>query len=44
MLRRFFRCLWNLFGYDADFWRGPMLLGGALAAVTWVAFRFRWFG
>ena len=40
MLRRFFRRLWNLFGYDADFWRGPMLLGGALAAVTWTVWYF----
>ena len=40
MLRRFFRRLWNLFGYDADFWRGPMLLGGALAAITWTVWYF----
>ena len=40
MLRRFFRRLWNLFGYDADFWRGPMLLGCALAAVTWTVWYF----
>lgn len=36
VLRRFTRPIWNLFGYDAEFWRGPMLAGALLAAVTWV--------
>ena len=36
ILRRFTRPIWNLFGYDAEFWRGPMLAGALLAAVTWI--------
>ena len=40
MLRRTTRRLWNLFGYDADFWRGPLLLGALLAAATWAIWYF----
>ena len=40
MLRRTTRRLWNLFGYDADFWRGPLLLGALLAAATWAVWYF----
>ena len=40
MLRRATRRLWNLFGYDADFWRGPLLLGALLAAATWAVWYF----
>ena len=36
ILRRFTRPIWNFFGYDAEFWRGPMLAGALLAAVTWI--------
>ena len=40
LLRRATRRLWNLFGYDADFWRGPLLLGALLAAATWAVWYF----
>ena len=36
IMRRFTRPIWNFFGYDAEFWRGPMLAGALLAAVTWI--------
>ena len=34
------RRLWDLLGYDADFWRGPVLLGGLLAGLTWLVWYF----
>ena len=35
-LRRLTRPIWRLFGYDAEFWRGPMLAGALVAAVIWI--------
>ena len=35
-LRRF----WDVLGYDADFWRGPVILGAMLAGVTWLVWYF----
>ena len=31
---------WDVLGYDADFWRGPVLLGAALAGLTWLVWYF----
>lgn len=36
ILRRLTRPIWRLFGYDAEFWRGPMLAGALVAAVIWI--------
>ena len=35
-IRRF----WDALGYDADFWRGPVILGAALAGLTWLVWYF----
>ena len=35
-LRRLTRPIWRLFGYDAEFWRGPLLAGALVAAVIWI--------
>ena len=32
--------LWDALGYDADFWRGPVILGGLLAGATWLVWYF----
>ena len=34
------RRLWDTLGYDADFWRGPVILGAALAGLTWLVWYF----
>lgn len=34
------RRFWDVFGYDADFWRGPVMLGGVLAGLTWLVWYF----
>ena len=36
MLRRLTRPIRRLFGYDAEFWRGPLLAGALVAAVIWI--------
>ena len=36
ILRRLTRPIWRLFGYDAEFWRGPLLAGALVAAVIWI--------
>ena len=37
---RAIRRFWDVLGYDADFWRGPVLLGAALAGLTWLVWYF----
>ena len=39
-LRRVINRIWDLFGYDAEFWRGPLLLGAVLALLTWLVWYF----
>ena len=34
------RRFWDALGYDADFWRGPVILGAALAGLTWLVWYF----
>ena len=34
------RRFWDVLGYDADFWRGPVILGAMLAGVTWLVWYF----
>ena len=34
------RRLWDTLGYDADFWRGPVILGAMLAGLTWLVWYF----
>ena len=34
------RLFWDTLGYDADFWRGPVMLGALLAGLTWLVWYF----
>jgi Zn-finger nucleic acid-binding protein len=34
------RRFWDVLGYDADFWRGPVILGALLAGLTWLVWYF----
>lgn len=34
------RLFWDTLGYDADFWRGPVILGALLAGLTWLVWYF----
>ena len=34
------RLFWDTLGYDADFWRGPVILGAMLAGLTWLVWYF----
>ena len=34
------RRFWDVLGYDADFWRGPVILGAMLAGLTWLVWYF----
>ena len=40
LLRRVLDRAWNLVGYDAEFWRGPIILGAILATLTWLVWYF----
>ena len=40
ILRRWYNGVLNMLGYDAEFWRGPVILGAVLAALTWLVWLF----
>ena len=40
MLRRWYRGFWQMLGYNAEFWSGPVILGAVLATFTWLVWLF----